>query len=64
MKYCNPDCLSKKKKVANNFGQYVDAQSEESFPLYNPADESLLHPAIQAAGPADIDAAVAGAQAA
>ncbi|KAK0660966.1 Retinal dehydrogenase 2 [Lasiodiplodia hormozganensis] len=44
--------------------EYVDAQSGESFPLYNPADESLLHPAIQAAGPADIDAAVAGAQAA
>ncbi|OJD32846.1 aldehyde dehydrogenase protein [Diplodia corticola] len=44
--------------------EYVDAQSGESFPLYNPADESLLHPAIPIAGPADVDAAVAGAQAA
>ncbi|KAL1651262.1 hypothetical protein SLS58_000601 [Diplodia intermedia] len=42
--------------------EYVDAQSGESFPLYNPADESLLHPAIPIAGQADVDAAVAGAQ--
>ncbi|KAL1631477.1 hypothetical protein SLS54_000238 [Diplodia seriata] len=42
--------------------EYVDAQSGESFPLYNPADESLLHSAIPIAGQADVDAAVAGAQ--
>lgn len=44
--------------------QYVDAKSGESFPLYNPADESVLHSNVPIAGQADVDAAVAGAQAA
>ncbi|KAL1637160.1 hypothetical protein SLS56_000818 [Neofusicoccum ribis] len=44
--------------------EYVDAKSGESFPLHNPADESVLHSNVPIAGQADVDAAVAGAQAA
>ncbi|EKG22130.1 hypothetical protein MPH_00585 [Macrophomina phaseolina MS6] len=44
--------------------EYVDAKSGESFPVHNPHDESVLHPAIPVAGKADIDAAVDGAHAA
>ncbi|KKY26083.1 putative aldehyde dehydrogenase [Diplodia seriata] len=58
--HCQP--ISLLTQAARRADHYVDAQSGESFPLYNPADESLLHSAIPIAGQADVDAAVAGAQ--
>lgn len=39
-------------------GQYVEAQSKETYSLKNPKDNSLVSDIIPVAGPADIDAAV------
>jgi aldehyde dehydrogenase (NAD+) len=44
--------------------EYVNSKSEKPFSIYNPADGTLVTDNVQTAGEADVDAAVAAAQAA
>jgi aldehyde dehydrogenase (NAD+) len=44
--------------------EYVNAKSGEKLTVYNPVDDSLVSDKIDSAGEADVDAAVAAAQAA
>lgn len=44
--------------------EYVDAKSTETFTVHNPKDNSLVSDKVPAAGPDDVDAAVAAAEAA